>query len=549
MKECPSGWVAVSFAVDLGKLLVLMRPRAAIGIVMVAALLAGSGCNSGPQVLSPEKRTLIDRAIVERPVNFDLTTFIPNLNSPTAIAFNTEEGDHKGSIVIAEGGVDRGNPHLFGFKADGTRFEIYPYASNLLSRFVPGGVRIHGPIGGIALRDNEIFVSHCDADGKGVISAFTYDGKRRTLVADLPTQGDYALTDLAFHPTNKRLYFGIGSATNSGVVGMDNWQQGWPRKKSEVSDVPAVDLKLLGHRFDTVNPTGGLLGGNDIAVTAAFQPFGTKKRLRIPESATGKPTAALYSISVGGGDLRVEAHGLRYPRGLAFNEFGNLFVTNQGMELRGSRPVKDDPNTVLRVPPGGGTWFGWPDFSADLMPVSEARFQPPAEISARMPYPEVSFLIDHQSSGLIPPDRATLVRGVFPSLSGAAKMTFVNGEAGFENLNGNLIVALSGDRFPFATNGQRLKGPIGFKVVRLDPDTKQYADFIYNTAQMPASASTKSKLALERPVDVKFGPDGALYIVDMGQIDYRKGRPTIRKGTGKVLRMVPMTSSESLKGE
>lgn len=517
-------------------------------MALAAALL--TGCSGGPQILAPEKRVSIDRAIVERPVNFDLTTYIPNLTSPTAIAFDTSNGGaHSGSILIAAGGLDRGEPYLFGFRPDGTRFEIYPRSANPVVRLVSRDPPIYGPIGGIAVRDDEIFVSHCDADGRGMVSAFTYEGKRRTVVSDLPTQGDYALTDLAFHPTNKRLYFGIGAVSNSGVVGMDNWQLGWPRKKQDVCDVPAVDLKLLGYRFDTPNPTGGLLGGNDIAVTAPFQPFGTSKRLRIPQSTTGKPTAALYSISAGGGDLRVEAHGVHHPRGLAFNEFGNLFVTNQGMEMRGTRPIKDDPDSVLRIPPGGGTWFGWPDFSADLVPITDARFQPPAEMIVRTGYPEVSFLIDHQGSGLIPPDRATLVRGVFPSLSGAAKMTFVNDEPGFEPLSGKLLIALSGDRYPFATNDVKLKGPIGFKIILLDPDKKDHRDFVYNTAQLPASKSSRSALALERPIDVKFGPDGALYIVDMGQIDYRNGKTRVKKGSGKVLRLEPVRATPTTRPE
>lgn len=544
MKERPSGQPRVSFDAELGKLPHLMRPRVAIG-VLVAAMALATGCSSGPQILAPEKRVSIDRAIVERPVHFDLTTFIPNLTAPTAIAFDNSEGDTKGSILIASGGLDRGEPYLFGFRPDGTRFDIFPRSGNFVVRFVNRDIPVYGPIGGIAVRDGEIFVSHCDQEGRGMISAFTYDGKRRTVVSDLPTQGDHALTDLAFHPTNKRLYFGIGAVTNSGVVGMDNWQLGWPRKKEEVCDVPAVDLKLLGYRFDTPNPIGGLLGGNDIAVTAPFQPFGTSKRLRIPQSTTGKPSAAIYSISAGGGDLRVEAHGIRHPRGLAFNEFGNLFVANQGMEMRGTRPIKDDPDSVLRIPPGGGTWFGWPDFSADLVPITDSRFQPPAQMIVRTGYPEVSFLIDHQGSGLIPPDRATLVRGVFPSLSGAAKMTFVRDEPGFEAQNGRLIIALSGDRYPFATSGEKLKGPIGYKIITLDPDKKEHRDFVYNTSQLPASKSGKNRLGLERPIDVKFGPDGALYIVDMGQVTYRDGRPSVKKRTGKVLRLVPLPPADT----
>jgi glucose/arabinose dehydrogenase len=519
----------------------LSRPAATVARTLAIAAVAGlfAGCVGGPTLLAPEKRVAIDRSVIERPVGLELTTYISRLTTPTAIAFETQDGPYKGAVIVAEGGIDGREPAIFGFKPDGTRFNIYPKSTNFLVRITESDLPLVGPIGGIALRDGEIFVTCRDKEGRGMIVAYTYASVRRTVVADLPAQGDFGMTDLAFHPTDGRLYFGLGAATNSGVVGIDNWDAGWVRHHSGVSDVPAVDLRLRESRFDTPNPTGGLLGGDDIAVTAPFQPFGTSKKLRINKSPTDKPTAALYSISPGGGDLRVEAHGLRDPRGLAFTEFGNLLITNDGMEMRGTRPVKDDPDTVLRIPPGGGTWFGWPDFSADLVPITDKRFQPPPEMIVRTGYPEVSFLVDHQGSGLIPPDRSTLVRGVFPSLSGASKITFVGDQPGFAAARGNLIVALSGDRWPFATDGARIKAPVGYKVVQLDPDSKQASDFVYNTSQKPGDG--RDPRALMRPADVKFGPDGALYIVDLGLVKYRGGKPRVEPGTGKVLRLAAGT--------
>ena len=35
--------------------------------------------------------------------------------------------------------------------------------------------------------------------------------------------------------------------------------------------------------------------------------------------------------------MRVEAHGVRAPRGMAINSLGNLYMTVGGMELRGTR--------------------------------------------------------------------------------------------------------------------------------------------------------------------------------------------------------------------
>jgi glucose/arabinose dehydrogenase len=512
--------------------------RWVIGLACVALL---TGCESGPRVIPTGKRQVIDRAIVERPVGLDVTTFIPSLNCPSAIAFDNAETEHKGTIVVAEGAVDGVSPRIIAFKPDGSRQDIYPARRGLLRTLV-SGTALRGPIGGLVIHDSEIFVSHRDERGMGVISAFKYDGTRRTVVADLPTLGDYSVTDLAFHPTNGRLFFGIGAATNSGVVGLDNWNAGWPRENGGFSDSPAVKLQLRGLIFDAPNPRGGLFGGDDIARTGPFQRFNAKNLLVISESPTKKPTAAIYSIDPGGGDLQVEAHGMRLPSGLAFDAFSALFVTNQGMELRGSRPVKDDPDSVLRVP-GGGTWYGWPDFSADLTPITDPRFQPPDSVVRRSTYSQLLFLIDHERSGLIPPDRATLVRGVFPSLSGANKMTFMAPDMpGFNPaMSGHLVIALSGDRAPYATAGVPLKSPVGYRVVTLDPDTRRVTDLVYNTRLLPASLQGRdARTALERPIDVKFGPDGALYIVDAGRITYRDGRPKPDPGTGRVLRVAPM---------
>lgn len=522
----------------------LIAALVATAIVMAAGL---TGCVGGPRIIPLDKRVAIDRAVVERPSGLELTTFIADLDSPTAIAFDTSNTPSRGTIVVALGGIGKLPPRIVAFTVGGIRREIYPAHVPLLSSLFQTANKIYGPIGGIALKDGEIFVSHRDINDQGVVSAFTYDGRRRTVVSDLPAKGDHSVTDLAFHPVNGRLYFGVGSATNSGVVGLDNWASGWARTHRDLADVSAVDLRLLGSRFDTRNPTGGLFGGDDIAVTAPYQPFALSTALRIPRSPSDKPGAAVYSISAGGGDLRVEAHGLRNPRGLVFNQFGNLFVANQGMELRGTRPVKDDPDAVLRVPLGGAVWYGWPDFSADLSPISETRFQPPREFLLRTGYPEVGFLIDHEASGLIRPDRETLLRGVFPSLSGAAKVEFVPGELDrpFKPFAGNLIIALSGDRAPFATSNFPLKRPVGYRVVLLDPTTRQVTDFVYNTQGMPAhllykqrgQRGGKHRGAIERPIDVKFGPDGALYIVDMGKIEMKNGRAVPTKGSGKIMRL------------
>jgi glucose/arabinose dehydrogenase len=498
-------------------------------LLFVVALSLVQGCATYPVLVPTEHQKTIDRSLVEYPTGYELKPYIRNLTAPTAIAF-----DNEGSLIVAEGGLGGYSPRLFGYKPDGTEFTIYPRERRI--PFVKSPFAIYGPIGGMVVVQGKVFVSHRDANGKGAITAFGYDGSHNTVVADLPAEGDYSVTDLAINP-NGRLYFGVGAATNSSVVGLDNWATGWVRDYPKFCDQPWVDLKLLGYRFDTRNPIAGLFSGEDTAVSAPFQPFGTSNKLRVPHAANGKPTAAVYSVNSTGGGLRVEAHGVRYPAGLAFNEYGRLYMTNQGMELRGTRPVKDDPNTVLWVV--RETWYGWPDYSSDLQPITDSRFQPPAEMIIKTGYPELSFVIDHEGSGLIRPDRSTLLRATLPPLSGASKMDFVPSSGPFKAFHGSAIVALSGDRAPFATNGAKnFLGPVGYKLVRVDVDNKQVRDFIRNTQGLPASRLPGHPEALERPVDIKFGPDGAMYILDMGQLEMKDGEESVTKGSGRVFRLM-----------
>jgi glucose/arabinose dehydrogenase len=524
-----------------------------VGLLVVLQALV-FGCARGPQLVTGDAQKPVDRTHVEFPNGYLLKPFARGLNAPSAIAFVTEEGEYHGSILVAESGAGGSEPRIYGFKPDGTHFSIYPYGRQLPR--LPGiselgifksGREIHGPIGGMVVTQGRIIVTHRDSRGAGVVSSLGFDGSGETIVADLPAQGDHSVTDAAVHPTSGRIYFGLGSATNSGVVGIDNWQVGWVKRRMSFCDQPATSLKLLGFKFLTKNPNAGIFGGDDNVETAPFQPFGFNNQLRIRKARNDKPTAAIFSISPSGGDLRIEAWGIRHPRGLAFNEYANLFATNNGMELRGSRPVQDDKDVLLRILQG--TWYGWPDFSADLVPISDPRFLPAPEIMNRTGYPELSFVIDHATSnapsGLPTPSRDLLVYGVFPSLSGAAKLDFVPSDSAFRDFRYNAIVALSGDRAPFATSGQKLKAPVGYKVVRVDLENRRIEDFIRNTRDMPASRvprkdTSGASEALERPIDVKFGPDGKLYILDFGKLELRNGREKITPGSGRIFVLEPM---------
>jgi glucose/arabinose dehydrogenase len=507
-----------------------------IGALCLLALILSTGCALGPHVLPAADQTTIDRKITEYPTRFVLQPYAVGLDSPTGMSF-----DESGNLIVAESGVD-GDPHIFGFRPDGTKFNIYPIHSRI--PLIHPGYHIYGPVGGVLAYKGHVYVSHRDDHNMGVITAFGYDGSYRTVVADLPAQGDYGVTDIAVSPVDGILYFGVGAATNSGVVGLDNWEEGWSRKYPNAADVPYQALELLGYRFDAKNPDASIFSPG-IKVTVPFEPFGVSNITHIPGAKSNfpvvKPSGAIFRISPDGGDISVVAWGVRNPSGIVVNQFNTVYFTDQGMERRGTRPVKDDPDGLFRLIPQ--TWYGFPDYSRSLEPISDPKYQPEQWMVDPSGYPNVRFVIDHQASDLHEPDRRR-ISGLFKPLSGASKMAVVPGTGPFHGtaFEGSIIVALWGDRAPFATHDLPLKKPLpGYKLVRVDPATGEVHDFIYNTAGGPASELRDgSGEALERPIDVKFGPDGALYILDFGRSRMKHSKEKVTDGTGKIFRMVPV---------
>jgi glucose/arabinose dehydrogenase len=509
-------------------------------LTMLAGCLLAGGCAMRPTVVLPSMRATIDRRITEYPDGFELKPFMTGLNCPMGICW-----DDSGNLIVAEGGIDGRDPRIIYVKPDRSIGNIYPVGTRI--PIVEPGFRIDGPIGGIVACRGKVYVSHRDANDMGVITAFDYNGDHRTVVANLPAQGDFGVTDLAIPPlpAEPRLYFGVGAATNSGVVGLDNWEEGWLRWHRQACDLAYQALSLLGFRFDAANPEASIFSPGSL-ITVPFEPFGTSDVVEIPgvDFPLQKPSAAIMSVALDGGDLRVEAWGVRDPVGLALNDFGAIYVTDRGMELRGTRPIDNDPDALYQVilP---GTWLGWPDYSTSLEPISLPKYQPPRWMVIPTGYPKIGFLIDHDTSHLkAPAPVSDLLRAEFPWQSGVGKMAFIPKSGPFHTsrFEGELLVAMWGDRAPFSTSGRPMPSPLpGYRIVRVDTNGPgRVMDFIYNTQGGPASMLSEGRSeGLERPIDVKFGPDGNLYILDFGQAVYKHGQLQIESGTGKIFVLVP----------
>ncbi|MEM7809523.1 MAG: hypothetical protein AAF561_15550 [Planctomycetota bacterium] len=526
-------------------------PASLLRVLLLTAVVGLVGCAGSPRGYPDNARPSIDRRGIDFPSGMQLDIVAKNLTGATAIALDEENG-----YVYLGDRFPRGDEiRIQRLELEtGEIEELYP-ARNAIVSWFDGRPRLKAPVGGLLVHEGELYVTARGGDGLGLVVAFDIaDWKpkdrrppMRTVVGELPARGDHAVTDLALHPLTGRLFFGVGSATNSGVVGLDNNEAGWLGRHRDFHDVPLVPLKIFGYRFDTEDPFRGLIYPDKVN-TAPFNAFGQSGQ-RIPPADNQKPTAAVYSVDPTGGDLRIEAHGIRHPTGLAFNEFAQLYAANQGMERRGTRPVRDDPDAVLRlfsIESGERpTWYGWPDYSADLLPVTQERFQPVTPLLARTGYDELSFLIDHDASndgeGLETPNRDALLTAILPSLSGASGMSFIpsDAEGALAAIAGRLVVALRGDKAPFATGNAPINRVLGRQIVVVDIDRNTVNPLVYNTTAGRTPTNDGAGGVLTRPSDLAFGM-GGLWILDYGEFTMRGGRERREPASGRLLLLRPL---------
>src|SRR4051812_43819172 len=192
------------------------------------------------------------------PRGYRVEAVATGLTFPTGIAFDDQDRPY-----VVEAGFSYGEvwttPRLLRIEPDGRATQI---ATG------PGA-----PWNGIAYHDGRFYVAAGGEKDGGQILRISADGSTvEPIVTRLPSFGDHHTNGPAIGPDGS-IYFGQGTATNSGVVGTDNFKFGWPTRHPEFHDIPARDVKLTGQNFTTENPVAK--DPNVRATTGAFLPFGT----------------------------------------------------------------------------------------------------------------------------------------------------------------------------------------------------------------------------------------------------------------------------------
>ena len=470
-------------------------------IVLSSAVLFYTGCyhlksssGGGEGVSFSGSRTLNSRDIA-LPAGYIIEVVAENLTFPTGITF-----DDSGVLYITESGYSYGEvfkePRLLRINNGGT-IETIATGNN------------NGPWNGVWFHHGNFYVAEGGQMEGGKILRIGRNGTITALVENLPGNGDHHTNGPIVH--RGYIYFGQGTATNSGVVGTDNYDFGWLARFPSFHDIPCADITLVGTNY--TSPDVLAKASDEKISTGAFLPFGTPSEPGQVIRGSVPCSGAVMRIVLEGGEPELVAWGFRNPFGLAVDNNGELYLTDNGYDERGSRPVWGTGDYLWKVEPG--KWYGWPEFSGGHS-LAEGHLEVPGK---GKPLP---ILAENPGD---PPHPAALF-GVHSSSNG---FDFSRSPGfGFE---GEAFVAQFGDLAPMA--GKVYK-PVGFKVVRVNAQTGVIHDFAVNK-QGYAPASQLKSGGLERPVAVRFSADGtALYVVDYGVMMTSEKGPVPVEQTGVV---------------
>ncbi len=429
-----------------------------------------------------------------------------NLDLPVSVAF-----DNKENMYIAESGLNYGGlftpPQIL--KID--------HKTGNLSIFVDRG--LSRPLLHINFHNGKLY-----ATNGGKISTINMDGVITNIVSGLPALGDHWVDGTAFG-SDKRMYFGVGVATNTGIVNMGR-DNPWAKTYPKFHDVPCKDITLTGNNHVTdyyYEPQEK----NKSAITGAFVPFNTTTYKGELIKGGIKPYEGVwsgYGCSGGllgtkddGSDIQLVGWGFRHLIGFTFdNDERNLIVTMNGMDERGSRPIAHDTDKIYSIDvtnhSNWGKWYGWPDYVNYGEPVTNPEFKSAFEIP--------------KNNNTIEPLMLNHPPVVIPSLIvkvgaavGEAKLINSSSKFGF---NGKILMAeygtlapqthLSADSSFQMYIGGVMGQTIGQDIQILDPKTFALNKFIgIDTAN-----------AAFRPFGLQLGPDEkTLYIVSVGKDEAR----------------------------
>ena len=514
------------------------------------------------------------------PEGYRVSVFAKDLNFPTGIAFRGDA--RRFEVLVVESGTGLPSacnnnelpafggkfsaanpltPDLLVFDQDGHR------VAGPLGKPTPsgGGFQADGPAIGLAFergfQGGRLFGTDSNqgargAPGRGnntsrVVTIDPRAGTVTSFISGLPT-GD--------HPTelivvkDGHIYWSQGSATNAGVTGHDNGAGG------NQHDIACQQITLGQNVWSS----------GDGHFTSGFSNHGVSRPGAVvpafeDATAPGMCTGAILRASIHGArpERTVEpfSWGYRNPFGLRFAPAdhplkGGLFVTENGEDERGARPTNNAPDRLQLArqnPDGSPDYHGWPD-RFGFLDSTQALFNPIGGPGDDLPKPAVLALdVPVRPVLAFFPQAVTAPLAIEPTDVAVVGPDFApDGFTGGDVKRGAALVAREGD-FGFSPGNGEPEAGHDIELVNFsrpgDPLTLSTSRFAFNCKaenqrhapdggadctdpeDQAFAASTADRIirGINRPIQVQFGPDGALYLVDFGAVrDFGQSDPNSR---------------------
>ncbi|RDV11471.1 sugar dehydrogenase [Pontibacter diazotrophicus] len=442
--------------------------------------------------------------MIRLPEGYEIEKIADGLTYPTSVTW-----DDRGNMYVAEAGgtfldEEDASARILRIKANGTATEV----ANLDGKIYPA-------ISGMTWHNGAFYITHRDRELYGCVSRVTPDGEITQILGGIvDSKSDHQPNDVRVG-RDGRMYVCVGIGGNSGY--MDENMIPFVLKAPDGHPTPARDIVLTGYNIELPDFREG---GKGTVLTGAFMPFGTATEPGQVVKGSRKAGGTILVFDPENAEATVQpyAWGFRNAIGIAWNRDNEMFIAVNGYDNAAGRPINDYHDGTYRV--REGAWYGWPDFAANFSPVTDARFKPnssaipPTYKGRERVAKELHFLIDHKASGLEQPD-TSLILGLHEVNASPSKPDVA--PEGWGDYADHLFVPEYGD-FQWITNPLRDKFA-GNRIVRMKTSGSgehTVHAFIQNEKSGPASQQGRLGEGIERPYDVKFGPDGAMYIVDFG---------------------------------
>src|SRR6267378_4403724 len=544
------------------------RGKGALGAALLLAGVAAAPVAAWAQTKSnpvcPTETAFYDPGHAEDivvPKGYKVEVFARDLNFPTDVAFIGDKNSFK--VVVLESGTglpSRCNnnelvpnvprfgannpftPAVLVFDQEGRRL------SGPLGKPTPagGGFQADGPAIGLSFEHDtaggRLFATDSNqgargAPGRGnntsrIVTVNLNSGTVTPAIVGLPT-GD--------HPTEQILvkdgwlYWSQGSATNSGVTGHDNGGGG------NQHDIACQQITLSQNVWDS----------GDGHVTSGYSNHGVHRPGAVVpafEGATSKGmcTGAILRARISNpqGSIQPVAWGFRNPYGIRFSPAdhplkGELMISENGEDERGARPTNNAPDRLAiarQNADGTPEYHGWPDrfgFLDSTQSVFNPRTGGDASGTAKedliknKPVRPVFAFFPQQPVAPIalePSDVAAVGLDFVPSsfVGGVVKKNAVlvsrEGDFGFSQANGTPEAGHDVELVNFTGNTPSELQLSRFAFNCRQGDQGHDPDGTPKCAGETEQAFVSQMRGINRPTTIRFGPDGAAYLVDYGAV-------------------------------